>query len=165
MSSEGEVPNWSTATLFWATSWIHMRLCWRSLHSPTRCVCPVRVDVSSVNLNHVSCVWTLVFMSTSSPVKLAIWEVSLDNFVESIQSIPEVTRTLLKSFNLTILTNFFFFFFSSSDPQVGQKSEAVVCRSYAEDRRAFHTEVSSVFSHQNQREPSNYCWRFLCIVF
>ena len=26
-------------------------------------------------------------------VKLAIWEDSLDNFVESIQSIPEVKRT------------------------------------------------------------------------
>lgn len=40
--------------------------------------------------------WLYVFFYSSIcffPVKLAIWEVALDNFVESIQSIPEVQWT------------------------------------------------------------------------
>lgn len=35
-----------------------------------------------------------LFSLLSFPVKLAIWEVALDNFVESIQSIPEVQWTI-----------------------------------------------------------------------
>lgn len=49
--------------------------------------------LSGENLNFkIKMIFTMLSLTSCLvfPVKLAIWEVSLDNFVESIQSIPEV---------------------------------------------------------------------------
>ena len=77
--------------------WNMNKYYWRNLHFPMLCLCQVgwtfisvveQVFKSFLNIS-------LFFIYTNKnsvfvPVKLAIWEVSLDNFVESIQSIPEV---------------------------------------------------------------------------
>ncbi|XP_061552332.1 required for meiotic nuclear division protein 1 homolog isoform X1 [Phycodurus eques] len=84
-------------------------------------------------------------------VKLAIWEVSLDNFVESIQSIPEVRAAHAirncprVSFERSSVSSAFVF----PDAQVGHESEVVVGGGHAEDRRALHLETS----HQPELRP------------
>lgn len=151
-----------------------MKLFWRNLHFQMHYLYQVRTCASTLNHKGLFCFMEATVLSLSHEcnlllsfsVKLAIWEVALDNFVESIQPIPEVQWTL-NNRQQEIMNNWLtvmvvcvcvwsrtsaplnanvLIYFVSSDIEVWQKSYVVLGRGYEEDRRAFHVEVNSVLS-------------------